>query len=260
MKINNNPVLLAAVALLSMPGLADAATIVYQDNFDNDGLATNTGIGGGLFAYDRQGGPWLDNGVLDSNRNGNNDRGNAISINAFDLTGGFTLEVTYEIDDVTTTDANRAIIGLIDSTDVPATQTNTTYITDFLNRDLNMYGIGLNLTVQNATQGLNFADGTDLVGLSNAQTISTGTHTCVLTVDSDSNWSYSIDGAPATTGAVPGGFNFATDYQFVTFMQDNHNHLKIDSVTLTAVPEPAALSLLGLAGLALTLMRRRTRA
>lgn len=229
---------LAATCVLGVaPSVAE--TIVYQDHFDNDGLATNAGIGGGLDAYDRQGGPWLDNGVLDSNRSGGNDRGNILSVNAFDLTGGFRLEVDYTIDDVTTIDANRAIIGLIDRNSVPAVQDNTTYITDFLNRNLDKYGIELNLTIQNSTQGLNFADdsgGGSLSQLSNAQPITTGTHSWVLEVDAAGNWYYSIDGATATTGAST--FNVARDYHFVAYMQDDLNHLRIHSVTLTRLVDP----------------------
>jgi len=222
---------LTAIAILLMVGSAHAQTIVYQDNFDGDGLDVNAGIGGGLDAYDRQGAPWLDNGDLDFNRTGNNDRGNVSSMNTFDLTAGFKLEVTHTINNVTTIDANRAVIGLLDADDLPENQTNTTYITDFLNRDLDKYGIGLNLTIQNGTQGLNFADGAALNQLSNAQTITTGTQSWVLEVDADGNWSYSIDGAPATTGTS--AFDLARDYHFFVYAQDNHHHLKVHSVTLS---------------------------
>jgi hypothetical protein len=243
---------LLAVAVVVMASVVFASTlahadVVFQDNLDGDGIETNTGIGDGLGAYERQGGPWLDDGSVsgvDSNRTGNNDRANLYSLNAFDLTGGFKLEVTHTISNVTTIDANRAVIGLLDADDLPAEQTNTTYITDFLNRDLNYYGIGLNLTIQNSTQGLNFADGTDLNQLSNDQTIATGTQSWVLEVDAAGNWSYSIDGETATTGASV--FDVARDYHFFAYVQDNHNDLIIESVTLSTLgggpPFPADLN------------------
>ncbi len=233
---------LAVVALASLvltAGAANAQTVVYQDNFDNDGIDVNTGIGGGLEAYNRQGGPWLDNGDLDFNRTGNNDRGNVYSVNSFDLSDGFKLEVSYTFDSLRINDANRICIGLID--ELPAVQDNSTYVNDFLNRSTqDKYGIGMNLTNEDGSQGFNFATdsaagGPALTSLSNAQTITTGTHSFVLEVDSSSNWSYSIDGAPATTGTIDGsGFDFARDYQFFTYGQDNHHHLKIQSVTLTS--------------------------
>ena len=229
----SNPLAIAAAVITGFILVSPSAhaQIVYQDNFDNDGVETNTGIGGGLLPYNRQGDSWLDNGDLDSNRGGNNDRGNVSSLNTFNLTGGFKLEVTHTINNVTTIDANRAVIGLLDAADLPETQTNTTYITDFLNRDLDNYGIGLNLTIQNSTQGLNFADGANLNLLSNAQTITAGTQSWVLEVDADGNWAYSIDGAPATSGTST--FEVARDYHFFAYMQDNHNGLVLNSVTLT---------------------------
>ena len=127
-----------SLALASIAGLALAATsapaaVVYQDNFDGDGLATNTGVGGGLDNYARQGGSWFDDGApdgLDTNLTGNNDRGNATTQNAFNLDGGFELMVTYTIADTTTADANRAQFGLLDAADLPAVQDNSTYVTD----------------------------------------------------------------------------------------------------------------------------------
>ena len=89
------------------------------------------------------------------------------------------------------------------------------------------------MTIQNSTQGLNFADdagGGSLNQLSNAQTIATGTHSWVLEVDAAGNWSYSIDGATATTGAST--FNVARDFQFVAYMQDNHtDFIRAEEIT-----------------------------
>jgi hypothetical protein len=247
---------LAAFAGLAFAATSAHAAVVYQDNFDSDTIATNTGIGGGLGAYERQGGPWIDSGTdLDFNRSGSNDRANVYSLNTFNLTGGFKLEVTHSIDDITTSGSDRAVIGLLDAADLPASQDNGSYVTDFLNRDLGQYGIGMDLTNGDSTHGLNFSDGTDLNELSNAQTITTGTQSWVLEVDAAGNWSYSIDGATATTGTS--AFDVTRNYHFFAYAQDNDVNLVIHSAKLTVVPEPSTTALLGLGGLALILRRRK---
>jgi hypothetical protein len=79
-------------------------------------------------------------------------------------------------------------------------------------------GIYFNAATDTATaEGLQLADGTAVVQLSDEQTRDTGEHTLVLEVDADSNWSYSIDDANSpTTGTIDGGFDFSKKYSFIT--------------------------------------------
>jgi len=231
---------LAAVAMVSLALLAapaSALTVVYQDAFDDDGIDVNTGVGGGLNRYARQGDTWVDNGDLIGNSTGGNDRGNVWSLNSFDLSAGFSLEVSYTIDNIGAGGANRVIIGLIDA--LPETQTNTTYITHFLaDNQSKSYGIGMNMTTDTGPQGLNFADNTGSVTpLSNEQTILTGTHTFLIEMDTESNWSYSIDGATATTGTIAGeGFDLTRDFQFFAYVQDyRYNKINLHSATLSTL-------------------------
>jgi hypothetical protein len=53
-------------------------------------------------------------------------------------------------------------------------------------------------------------------------------------MDADSNWSYSIDGAPATTGTIGGdGFDLSKSYSFITRNQPRRAS-QIIAVTLTS--------------------------
>jgi len=262
MRRNATTILAALLVMALSAASANAAMVVFQDNFDNDGLATNTGVGGGLDRYTRQGDTWVDNGDLSGNSMGGNDRGNVFSLNSFDLSKGFSLEVSYSIDNIGSTGANRVNIGLID--ELPEVQDNGTYVTTFLASNLDKYGIGMNMTTQTGPQGLTFADDAgagSVTSLSNAQTISTGTHTFLIEMDTESNWSYSIDGATATTGTIGGdGFDLTRDYQFFAYVQDyRYNKINISSVTLTAVPEPATMAML-VAGLPALWLRRKREA
>ena len=83
MKIRTN---ILNIGLATLMGSSlHGASIVYQDNFDNDGVAANTGIGGGMALAIRQGqaADFVDNGDLTSLTNAHNERGNFYSINDF---------------------------------------------------------------------------------------------------------------------------------------------------------------------------------
>ena len=107
---------------------------------------------------------WTDNGDLDCDFRGSTSgsaRTGVASMNAFDLSAGFKLEVSFTVAAV---DGGRLNIGLVDAWD--------SSIRNFLGDSQSYYGIGFVPTTETGNQGLNFNSGGTLIGLSNAQTIS----------------------------------------------------------------------------------------
>lgn len=210
--------------------------VLYSDTFDDGDLADNAaGIGGGT-SFDTRGlgTPAETGGTLDMGRGTqHNNRGNTFSTQSFDLTGGFSLAVSYSTLDV---DAGRVSIGLVDA-DVVAAADYEGYFADWISRDQNKYGIGMNLTPNDgATEGLNFCDDTTFSSLSSIAFVD-GAASFVLEVDADSNWSYRLNGGTAVTGTIAGGFDFTRAYMFGTFSQNLNNEtgLTIDSVSLSPI-------------------------
>ena len=107
----------AALAACLMFAGQSSADIVFQDNFDNDGLATNAGTGGGLLQFTTAG-SLTDDGNLTAPSTGHNGRGNFLTSNSFDLTGGFTLTASFDVSTGASVQGNasRAAIGLAPST------------------------------------------------------------------------------------------------------------------------------------------------
>ena len=103
-------------ACLMFAGQA-SADIVFQDNFDNDGLATNAGTGGGFSQFTISG-SLTDDGNLTAPSTGHNGRGNFLTTDSFDLTGGFTLTASFDVGTGASVQGNasRAAIGLAPST------------------------------------------------------------------------------------------------------------------------------------------------
>ena len=230
---------LAAVAMTTLVLMSTSADaqIVYQDTFDDDGLDVNTGIGGGIADLNIPGASvaeFFDDGndldmVTGGGWGGN--RGYAESLDGFNLSGGFTLEVTYTVQIPSGGNANRAMFGLWDGNGTNPSE-------NFLGTNNDRYGIGVNiLSTNQGSTGLNSADDAgagSITPLSDDQIISGGMHTLVLEMDTADNWSYSIDGAPASTGTIGAGFDLSRTYNFIVYAQDNENDVRVLSVTLTA--------------------------
>lgn len=248
-------------------GAAQGATVVYQDSFDDDGIANNSGIGGGAANRTLAGHSWSDDGELSFNTSGTNFKNSAIaySINSWQSDGGFELTVNYFTSSIGDTAANLLSFGLIrDDVDL-ATVAAADSSNPFARADLGVYSIGANVTNGQANQGLNFVNGTagtllDASG-TNQQFIANSVTPVVIRIDADGSggvdWTYSINGVTEATGNIT-TFDLDDSYRFAAYGQDDSFNRYISSVSLSTVPEPSSYALLaGLLGLSYVMIRRR---
>jgi hypothetical protein len=209
----------------------------YIDTYDNDGLVTNNGTGGGMMTFIPQASKaiyFVDDGNLTGVVTAPTDgasRGTVYTDNQFQLTQGFTLDVVYTVDVIETAVADTASFGLVDEVG------NLDGL--FVDASKGISGLGMSLTTRGGVakdaQGLieMDVDGIAYTNLSNAQVISTGTdQTFQLTVFEDGSYSYSINGAAATTGTT--ALDLTKDYHFAAYTQRNAG-FAIQSVSLIAL-------------------------
>ena len=242
----------ALAACLMFAGQA-SADIVFQDNFDNDGLATNTGTGGGFSQFTTSG-SLSDDGNLTAPSTGHNGRGNFLTQNSFDLTGGFTLTASFDVGTGASVQGNasRAAIGLVPSTVAQG-------------RSGGVFGLPDTIAVNT----IQFND-PDLLGLfyegtqlddTLAVDAAAGFEDVVISVAANGlDYTYSIGGA-SVSGTLASAFDFSQEYRVEGIFQDAELFGTYQSITLhvgtTAVPEPTSLALLGLGAIGLVTRRRR---
>jgi hypothetical protein len=226
-------------------------SLLYQSDFTGstlgDGL-TNEGIASS--------GNWVINETDDRAefdwllRNG---RAALYTTDAFQSTDGFILEVSF----LQTVAGARFSIGLVESGFSDSADG------DWLNSALpGAYGIGISTTGQVATDAggdaLALNDGTtakndftSITALSTAQgNITFDTlQTLSLTVTADS-WSYSLNGAEATTNTTAFAFDTSKSYRYINYIQEASGVRNetaaaagmqgsyISSITLTALTDP----------------------
>ena len=247
--------LTCGIGLLALSTLPLQATVVYQDTFDNDGLATNTGIGGGLQEFNATNGgatglTVVDDGNLSTPSTGHNNRGNFFSLNTFDLTGGFTL--TAELDllsgSALSGNSSRATFGLISDATAPSRVGNI----------VQPDSIALSVFAQDADalqEGLIY-EGTNIDDTL-IPDLTPGFQTISISVAANGlDYTYSVDGL-SESGTLASAFDFTEEYYIVGAFQDAETFTVYESITLEVVPEPSSAALLGLGGLALILRRRK---
>jgi hypothetical protein len=112
---------------------------------------------------------------------------------------------------------------------------------DWLNEALiNAYGIGFSTAGTGPSDYLGFNDGSSVSVLSTAQgNITLNTPQTMSITVTPSSWSYSLNGAPPTTGSFVTPFDTTKKYRFIAHAQDLRNQ-NISSITLTAIAQPVA--------------------
>ncbi len=253
--------LLHLCAVMLLTGAAHAQTVVYSDTFNDGVLGTNPDIGGGLSATNG-GGNWAESGgSVNYNNSGTsfNDSSLIYSSNSFQSDQGFELTVYYTASN-TNTEGGRNIFGfgLMEDANSWTAAGDDSPVGELSD----VYSIGVHVT-QEIRRGLNFANGTTLTQLHSAGNIfpSATSTPVVIRVEADglggADWSYSIDGSEASSGNIA-SFDFSKSFNFVAYGQDNEVGKSIQSVSLTAIPEPGSYALLaGLLSLCYLMIGRR---
>jgi hypothetical protein len=218
--------------------------IVYQDTFDNDGPATNAGIGGGWANRTLYGHSWGETANMVFSTAGTDYQRSAIaySTNSWQSDGGFELTVNYYSSSVGDSAANLLSFGLVRD-DVDLATVSAAVNSDIFGRaDLGVYSIGVNVTSGQSKRGLSFVNGTSAEYLDESGTYQqfiAGTVTpVVIRVEADglggANWSYSINGVTEDSGNIE-TFDLDSGYRFAAYGQDDGYTRYIDSVTLDPI-------------------------
>lgn len=230
-------------------GVPASAQVVYQDNFDNDGNAGNVGVGGGFNGGSNGGISFVDNGDLSAgNATSGANRTNFSSINSFDLSSGFTLEVTYtQASNVAGASppfpSNHFSLGLSTAS---ATGTEEFYSTGSAAPAFDGLGVSLGLRSSNVTEGLlqanlndsyTILDDFNLDGDGNpvtqAETFGPNAITLSLTVDSNGAYDYTLGGL---SGSGTTSLNLNQEFFFRGRTQGSAGNT-VQSVTLTLLTE-----------------------
>jgi hypothetical protein len=224
--------------------MASQGAVVYQSDFTapaptlaDVGLVKSAGAASGSWTIDAT------NDQLDGVGIGNA-RSNVSTIDSWQSDVGFTLDVTF----ATAAAMVRFDFGLVDA--AYTISASNAWLSSSL---AGAYGVGFSSTI-GVADGLFFNNGTSVSAISTAQgDITNVTQTLSMTITA-TTWSYSLNGATATTGTHT--FDTSKSYRFTAHAQTNGN-ATFDNITLTTIPEPNVAALLGGLGTILLLRRRR---
>jgi len=222
------------ILLVCVVGAAQAG-VLYEDTFDNDTLATNTGVGSnGMVNNTIQNHSWVDDGDATFSTTGVTFRFRAImyTADAFESSSGFKLTVEYTMSNTTAgAGACHFGFGLVRSdTDL------STYegYNPFFTLDEPTYSIGVVPARETAAvQGFNFNDGVTPEVLEQQPTFPAGVSTpVVFEIDGSGNWTWSLNGVEQGSGTIDGGFDLSQSYHVVAYAQDDQYTRSIQYVKL----------------------------
>ncbi|MGJ8672760.1 Ig-like domain-containing protein [Rubritalea sp.] len=224
-------------ACMAALGLTAHAGVLYQDSFDNDGLSTNNGIGGGAINRTIQAHSWTDDGDATFLTAGTSYTRRALlySENTFQSDTGFKLTVQFTTGSVGDLAAHNLSFGLIRSnTDLSGYSGYNPFTAE-----ASLYSIGANVTAGGGTasRGLNFSNGTTNTTLdtsgTRAQFVAGETCEVTLEIGIGGYWCYRINGVYESSGVLAEGFDLSQNYHVAIYGQDDHGGGKsIQSVSL----------------------------
>jgi hypothetical protein len=236
----------SALATVSIEVLGADEMILYLDTFDGDGLAVNTGIGGGAGYVLMYKASWEDSGLglqFDTTRNHSATRAIAYSLNTFPATNGFELTVNYNCSQVTDNSDNQFSFGLVrDDLDVSTYGTAGELNPFGVWTQTNLYSVGINVMADTGivTNGLYSNTGTNAALLGAGTTVAGTDVTVVMHIEDNgaggADVSWSVDDVDQGSATID-GFDFSKSYAFVTFASDQEIEPIINSVKLNAATE-----------------------
>ncbi|MGJ8677438.1 MAG: LamG-like jellyroll fold domain-containing protein [Akkermansiaceae bacterium] len=217
--------------------LLSNAKILFQDNFDGDGIETNTGIGGSLLTNNLRGSTWTDNGTASFSTSGINFRNRALlySDQSFTSSTGFKATFYFKTGNVGSSAAHNFSFGLI------STDTDLASYAGYnpFGVKASVYSTGINVTAHNdvTAQGINFTNGTEVVTLdqsgTNANFIANEVTKVIFEIGVGGYWSYRINDVYEASGVVLEGFDLEKSYRLVAYGQDDNGGGKeLESILL----------------------------
>jgi hypothetical protein len=249
--------LLSALGVCLFAAGAAQAAVIFNDTFGDGNFATATetdAVNGGFETVDINLTGNSDSeasGLLTHKSTGSNDRSGIISSTAFDVTSYDSFTVTWVVNSYTMSASNGFVLGL------SSTASSFDNLVSFVfeggnNTANNLFDVSIDGTLyaddaaQTSTStrdGFTFTATFDATGITYSASDATLTGATIAYADGQSYASLFDSTLYVGANTQASG---STDAQFV-----------LDSISVTAIPEPATIGMLGLGTVALLALRRR---